>query len=173
MSSRVLVALRIAAPRERVFEAFTREIHLWWRPHPMFLFSPASGRDAGDRAGARRPVHRNLCRWNVVRDRPRHAIGSRARGSRLTWRQASFKEGQVTEVDIRFETVGAETRVTVEHRGWDSIPAGHVARHGMPDTLFLQRHGQYWQALLATFKQEVEANSATYNRDMRPAGICA
>ena len=39
MSSRVLVALRIAAPRERVFEAFTREIHLWWRPHPMFLFS--------------------------------------------------------------------------------------------------------------------------------------
>ena len=43
MNSRVLVALRIAADRDRVFEAFTREIHLWWRPHPMFLFSRRTG----------------------------------------------------------------------------------------------------------------------------------
>jgi hypothetical protein len=44
--------------------------------------------------------------------------------------------------------VGAETRVTVEHRGWDSVPAAHVARHGFPDGVFLRRHGDWWQALL-------------------------
>jgi hypothetical protein len=31
----------------------------------------------------------------------------------------------------------AETRVTVEHRGWDSVPQEHVARHGFPDAVFL------------------------------------
>ena len=39
MTSRVLVALRIAAPPDRVFEAFTAEIGEWWRPNGLF---PAS-----------------------------------------------------------------------------------------------------------------------------------
>ena len=36
MTSRVLVALRIAAPPSRVFTAFTAEIGQWWRPHGLF-----------------------------------------------------------------------------------------------------------------------------------------
>lgn len=31
-----MVALRIAAPPARVFEAFTAEIGQWWRPNPLF-----------------------------------------------------------------------------------------------------------------------------------------
>ena len=49
------------------------------------------------------------------------------------WRQATFAPGQDTEVEVRFEPVGEETRVTVEHLGWDSVPAAHVARHGFPN----------------------------------------
>src|SRR3546814_6350190 len=37
------------------------------------------------------------------------------------WRLPSFAAAQATEVEIRFEAVGDETRVTVEHRGWDAI----------------------------------------------------
>ena len=55
---------------------------------------------------------------------------------------------QATEVDVRFEAVGAETRVTVEHRGWDSIPQKHVARHGFELMLFQRRLGEYWRGLL-------------------------
>jgi hypothetical protein len=39
--------------------------------------------------------------------------------------------------------------VTVEHRGWDSVPAAHVARHGFPDAVFLRRHAEWWQGLLS------------------------
>jgi hypothetical protein len=71
------------------------------------------------------------------------------------WRQASFAPDQDTEVEVRFEAAGEETRVTVEHRGWDSVPMGHVARHSFPDILFLRRHGEWWQALLAALKAQV------------------
>ena len=67
------------------------------------------------------------------------------------WRQATFQPGQDTEVEVRFEPVGAETRVTVEHTGWNSVPEGHVARHGFPDAVLLRRHGEWWQALMAAF----------------------
>src|SRR3546814_11037993 len=53
-------------------------------------------------------------------------------GERLAfaWRLPSFRDDQTTEVDVRFEAVGGETRVTVEHRGWETIPQKHVAPHG-------------------------------------------
>jgi len=38
--------------------------------------------------------------------------------------------------------------VTVEHRGWDSIPQKHVARHGFELMLFQRRLGEYWRGLL-------------------------
>jgi hypothetical protein len=49
--------------------------------------------------------------------------------------------------------VGDETRVTVQHTGWDSVPAGHVARHGFPLGVFLQRHAEWWQGLLASYNE--------------------
>jgi len=156
MSSSVLVALRIAAPRERVFEAFTREIHLWWRPNSLFGFTRRTdGKLAiepklGGRFTETYPDGTSFEIGRVTLWEPDARLG-------LTWRQASFTDDQATEVEVRFETVGAETRVTVEHRGWDSVPAAHVARHGMPNVLFLQRHGQWWQALIGELKGAVEA----------------
>src|SRR3546814_6415485 len=71
-------------------------------------------------------------------------------GERLAfaWRLPSFREDQATEVDIRFEAVGGETRVTVEHRGWETIPQKHVARHGFELMLFQRRLGEFWRGLL-------------------------
>jgi len=157
MSSRILVALRIAAPRERVFAAFTREIHLWWRPNPLFGFTRRTGGrlaiepELGGRFAETYPDGTSFEIGRVTAWEPPALIA-------FTWRQASFAADQATEVEVRFESVGSETRVNVEHRGWDSVPAAHVARHGMPNPLFLQRHGQWWQGLIGELKGVVEDN---------------
>ena len=39
MSSRIMVALRVAAPPERAFAVFTREIGLWWQANDVFAFT--------------------------------------------------------------------------------------------------------------------------------------
>ena len=156
MSSRILVALRIAAPRERVFEVFAREIQLWWRPNPMFGFTRRTDGqltiepEPGGLVAETYPDGTRFEIGRVTRWEPDTLLA-------FSWRQASFAEDQSTEVEVRFETVGAETRVSVEHRGWDSVPAAHVARHGMPNVLFLQRHGQWWQALIGGLKEAVTA----------------
>jgi hypothetical protein len=56
----------------------------------------------------------------------------------------------VAHVHVSFEPVGDEARVTVEHFGWDAIPREHAARHTFPLQPFLQRHGEWWQALLGS-----------------------
>ncbi|MGI9170339.1 MAG: SRPBCC family protein [Caulobacteraceae bacterium] len=154
MTSRVVVALRVKATPARAFEAFTADIGVWWRASPLFAFTP---RDAGvlsfepgeggrlieTRAGGKVFEIGRIRAWEPPR---RLAFG---------WRQASFAADQTTQVEVRFEAAGEETRVTVEHTGWDSVPAAHVARHGFPDAVFLRRHAQWWQSLLASFKESL------------------
>ena len=41
--SRVLVALRVAAPPDRTFSAFTDEIGEWWQPNALFRFTNRDG----------------------------------------------------------------------------------------------------------------------------------
>jgi hypothetical protein len=65
-----------------------------------------------------------------------------------------------TEVVVTFEPVGVETRVTVEHFGWESVPREHAAKHGFPNEFFLQRHAEYWRALLQSLRR-VAAESET------------
>ncbi|WP_431830627.1 SRPBCC domain-containing protein [Caulobacter radicis] len=148
MSARILVALRMKAAPERVFDAFVGEIGAWWRPNPLFSFTPRSpgvlvfeGQGEGARLVERLASGRT---FEIGR------VRVWTRGERLVfgWRQAAFAPGMDTEVEVTFEAVGAETRVTVQHRGWETVPAEHVARHGFPDQVFLLRHGQWWTGLL-------------------------
>lgn len=145
MSSKILVALRIAAPPETVFDAFTKDIALWWRPNSLFSFTP---RSPGVMAFEDGRLVERLASGKVFEV---GQVRAWERGARLVfgWRQAAFTPEMDTEVEVRFEAVEEGTRVTVEHRGWDSVPAPHVARHGFPDPLFLQRHGEWWRTLLA------------------------
>ena len=147
MASRILVALRVAAAPERAFEAFTQEIGQWWRPNGLFRFTQrGAGRLAFEpgpdgRLTETQPDGRVFEVGRVrVWDPPGRLV--------FTWRQAGFRPEQETEVHVGFEAVGEETRVTVEHLGWDTVPAEHVARHGFPDAIFLRRHAEWWQALL-------------------------
>lgn len=145
MSSKILVALRIAAPPEVVFDAFTNDIALWWRPNNLFSFTP---RSPGVMAFEDGRLVERLASGKVFEV---GRVSVWERGARLVfgWRQASFAPGMDTEVEVRFDAVEDGTRVTVEHRGWDTVPAENVARHTFPNAVFLQRHGAWWRALLA------------------------
>jgi len=76
------------------------------------------------------------------------------------WRPASFSPEQTTEVRVRFEPVGEETRVVVEHTGWDAIAPKHVARHGFPLGAFLEREAEWWQALLRSLQSQIQPGRA-------------
>ena len=158
MTSRVIVSIRVPCSPIQAFEVFTEEIGGWWADNEFFRFTPRSpgvmafqppddaGR--GGRLIERLPNGKEFEIGDVREWSP---------GERLVvgWRQATFGPEHATEVEVRFEPVGAETRVTVEHRGWDSVPQEHVARHGFPLSLFQQRQGEQWRAGLEQLRKKI------------------
>jgi uncharacterized protein YndB with AHSA1/START domain len=152
--SRVLVALRVAAPAARTFAAFTEEIGEWWCPNGLFRFTNGTGgRLAFEPDPPERLVEIDTAgeRFEIgpvtVWDPPRRLV--------FGWRQAGFPAGRSTEVSVRFDAVENGTRVTVEHFGWDAIPQDHAARHGFPLSPFQQRLAEWWQALLRSLAAHV------------------
>ena len=154
MSSKILVALRIKAAPSRVFDSFTADIGAWWKPNPLFSFTPRSpGVLAFEGTGQGARLVERLPSGRVFEIGPVRVWDP---GQRLVfgWRQASFAPDMDTEVEVRFEPMGDETRVTVEHRGWDTVPTEHVARHRFPDAVFLQRHAEWWRGLLTSLASQ-------------------
>ncbi len=152
--SRVLVALRVPASPERTFEAFTEEIALWWRPNVLFQFTERqTGRLSFELGPEGRLIETypdgevfeigRIQSWD-----PPHRL-------EFGWSQASFTPDQATMVQVHFEPVGDETRVTVQHFGWDALPVEHRARHSIPLATFQLRHGQWWQELLRSLTAHV------------------
>ncbi|MBI1188450.1 MAG: ATPase [Alphaproteobacteria bacterium] len=147
MSSAILVALRIKAAPARVFDVFTREIGAWWAPNSLFRFTPRAPGTLAFEPGVGGRFTETLENGKVF-EIGRITAWAPPNHLAFTWRQATFAPDQETHVEVRFEPVGDETRVTVEHHGWDTVPQNHAARHAFPDHIFLTRHGAYWQTLL-------------------------
>jgi uncharacterized protein YndB with AHSA1/START domain len=154
VASRVLVALRVAASPARAFEVFTQEIGAWWRPNPLFAFTPRSPGVLAFEGGEGGRLIETLKSGKVF-EIGRITAWQPPDRLAFSWRQATFAPDQETHVEVRFEAAGDQTRVTVEHRGWDTVPASHVARHGFPDALFLRRHGEWWQTLLRALNDQL------------------
>lgn len=152
--SRVLVALRVRATPARAFEAFTGEIGDWWRPNDLFRFTAGPpGRLAFEPGEGGRLVERladgaefEIGRITTWRPPAELAFG---------WRQASFDPGLQTHVRVRFEPIDEETRITVEHVGWDLVPQDHAARHGFPLQVFQLRHAEWWRELLGSLSDRI------------------
>lgn len=148
--SAVIVSLRVPATPQEAFDLFTGEIGAWWQPGALFQLTPRGDGTLRFEDEAR-----------LVTQLPSGKVFEIGRVSAwqpgeylaFSWRQATFAPGQLTHVDVRFEAVGEETRVTVEHRGWDSIPQDHVARHGFPLAATQMRLAEHWRAQLAAFSQ--------------------
>lgn len=153
-TSRVLIALRVPAAAPRAFAAFTEQISQWWKPNGLFQLN--DGRDGTlafepGPGGRLVETYSDGTEFEVGRIRvwePPHRLV-------MSWRHAGFEPDQETELHVRFDAVeystgaAAQTRVTVEHFGWDRIPAAHAARHGFPLAPFQLRFAEWWQALLA------------------------
>ena len=148
MTSKVFVALRVKASPGRAFEAFVGEIGMWWTPSPLFQTTPRAPGVLAFEAGEGGRLIETLANGKVFEIgritawEPPHRL-------EFSWRQASFPPELKTEVEVRFEAVGDETRVSIEHRGFNQVPAENVARHGFPDSALLMRLAEYWQAQLA------------------------
>lgn len=154
MTSRVLVALRVKATPERAFAAFVEEIGAWWRPNMLFQTTPRPPGRLAFEPGEGGRLTETLASGKVFEigritswEPPRKLV--------FSWRQASFPPDLHTEVEVRFEAMGEETRVSVEHRGFDRVPADSAARHGFPDEALLMRLAEWWQAQLRSVGRQV------------------
>jgi uncharacterized protein YndB with AHSA1/START domain len=153
VNSRVLVSLRVAATPEHAFAVFTQQIGAWWQPNALFKFTPRTPGVMSFEPGLGGRFLETLASGEVF-EIGRVVAWVPGRRLAFSWRQASFAAGETTHVEVRFEPVGNQTRVTVEHQGWDTVPQEHIARHGFPDAVFLRRHAEWWQAQLAALKEK-------------------
>lgn len=146
--SAVIVSLRVRASPQRAFEGFTQQIGEWWQTNTLFRITMSGSERLEFEPG---PGGRLVAHGDDGHSFTVGLISVWDPGVRLVlgWRHESFSDDQATELEVRFEPVGDETRVTVEHRGWDAIPADHVARHGFALMLLQRRQADYWQTLLA------------------------
>jgi uncharacterized protein YndB with AHSA1/START domain len=147
----VLVALRVPAPASRAFAVFTERIGDWWRPSGLFAFTDRVGTLAFEPGPGGRLVETYADGDVFVVGRIR--VWEPPRRLVLSWRQDSFAPDQETELHVRFDQIDeagrpVQTRVTVEHVGWDRLPPGHAARHGFPLATFQLRFAEWWQLLL-------------------------
>jgi uncharacterized protein YndB with AHSA1/START domain len=154
MTSKVLVALRVPADPMRAFDAFTREIADWWFPSGLFQITRrGDGRLSFEPGAGGRLV-------TTFADGEQFEIGRISvwePGRRLVfgWRQSSFAAGESTEVEVTFEPVGDETRVSIEHRAWDTLPREHAARHGFPEATTLRHVADWWRGSLAGLRERL------------------
>jgi len=153
--SAVIVSLRVRATPQQAFDVFTQEIGAWWRTNRLFQLTPRGDGELRFEPGPNGRLVTTLANGEELEI---GRITLWVAGERLafTWRQATFRPEEVTHVEVRFEAVGEETRVTVEHRGWDTIPQEHVARHGFPLGVFQMRQAEHWRALLDALSQRIE-----------------
>lgn len=157
MTSRVIVSMRVQAAADRAFAVFVEEIGAWWRPDAMFAVTPRSPGALSFEPGPNGRLVETLPNGHayeigrVLDWSP--PVGSGAGRLAFAWRPASVVAEQATEVVVSFEPAGqGETRVTVEHIGWDRVPQDNPARHGFPLAFTLARAGDWWTAELAAYK---------------------
>lgn len=152
--SAVIVSLRVKATPEEAFAVFTEEIDQWWRPNALFQLTPRGDGELRFEPGENGrlvtalPNGQEFEIGRITAWTPGAHLG-------FTWRQATFAPDQQTHVQVRFEVVGDDTRVTVEHRGWDAIPPEHAARHGFPLHVFQLRQAEHWRVLLAFLEERL------------------
>jgi len=154
MTPKVFLAIRVPADPARAFDAFTGDIGAWWCPDPLFQITPHGDGALSFEPGPDGRLVTALGNGETF-EIGRILVWEPGKRLVFVWRQASFSPGQSTEVEVRFEPVGDETRVSVEHRAWDTIPRNHAARHGFPEPVTLQRAADWWRVSMGAFRQRL------------------
>lgn len=137
------VSVLVAVDPATAFAVFTEDVDAWWKRGPAYRFGEGGVLRFEPGVGGRLvQVFDDATgeSWEVGR------IRTWEPGRRLTFafRIPNFAPDESTEVDVRFEAEGEGTRVTLEHRGWEGLPMGHPARHGLDDDALAVERGQLW-----------------------------
>jgi uncharacterized glyoxalase superfamily protein PhnB len=157
----VTASVDVSVDPATAFEVFTKEIGSWWKP------GPTTWNDA-TRAVEMRFEPGVGGRWLEVWD---ESTGEGFEMGRITvWEPPSrlafaYMDNDLrdplTEVEVRFEPVGAGTRVTLEHRGWDRV-ADELANRK-------RRIKEYaWPASLTSFARWTVERETTDRRGTEP-----
>ena len=159
------VSVLVAVPPADAFEVFTKEIDLWWKQGPKFRIagrrrgqlhfeSGVGGRMfesfvASQASSATRTVEvGRITAW----DPP----------SRLEfeWRGVNFAPDQKTVVEVLFVASPSGTLVTVEHRGWSTLPDDHPAKHGKVGAEFARMMGMWWSELMTSLREHASSRTS-------------
>lgn len=142
----------VAASAERAFQVFTEEMSTWWPLASKHIGkADATAVVMEPFAGGRwfeRGVDGSECDWGTVRtwDPPRRLV--------LSWEISSdwrHDPSIQTEVEVRFSTEGASTRVDLEHRLLHYYGGKAAQMRGIFDS------EQGWKALLDAFGARASA----------------
>ncbi len=163
MSSKVFLSLRLPVGQAQAFAAFTEDIAAWWQPDPLFPITAQGDGSLAFEGGAGGRLITRL-ESGAVFEIGRISVWEPGKRLVFSWRQASFAPDQSTEVEVRFEAAGEETRISIEHRAWDTIPQGHLARHGFPEAVTLQRVADWWRSSLARLRRQPSAGAGEPRR---------
>jgi uncharacterized glyoxalase superfamily protein PhnB len=157
----VTASVDVGVDPPTAFEVFTEEIGSWWKP------GPTTWNDATRAVGMRFEPGVGG-RWLEVWD---ESTGEGFEMGRITvWEPPSrlvfaYMDNDLldplTEVEVRFEPMGAGTRVVLEHRGWDRVAEELANRK--------RRIKEYaWPACLTSFARWTVERKTTDRRGTEP-----
>jgi len=162
------VTVHVEVDPRTAFDVFTRETDLWWKRGPAY-------RVAGRQSGVlcfEPSVNGRLFEQYETPSGPRMREIGRVRvwspPERLvfSWGAANFVDEESTEVEVNFEATETGTRVTVQHRGWASLRAGHPARHGLEGAAVSRMIGLWWGDLMSAMREHAAGkDSSSQARD--------
>lgn len=147
MTSSVLVSIRVKGPPAKAFDLFVNDIGLWWASDPLFEITPRGDGRLSFEPGPEGRLVTTLPGGKVF-EIGRILDWSPPERLAFSWRQAAFPPDLRTRVDVVFKAVGEETRVSVTHFGWTSVPRENAARHGFPDDVTQIRAAEWWRLSL-------------------------
>jgi uncharacterized protein YndB with AHSA1/START domain len=148
-----VVTTVVAVDPATAFDVFTQEIGSWWKSAPRYRFNPEKNGTLRFEPGVGgRLVEVHDAKTGAGFEVGRVLAWEPGALLRFEFRGRDFAPGERTEVEVRFQAEGAGTRLTLEHRGWDSLPAGHPARHGFTGPAFADMIGLWWADLLVAMR---------------------
>ena len=166
-SDAIQVSIDIAVDPATAFEVFTQDMDVWWKKDRRYRFNwnkPIGTMRLEPRlAGRVMEVYDDGSHYYVgkilVWEPPQRLV--------FEWRSPNYRQDQVTEVEVQFKAIDTGTRASIEHRGWQHIPADHPARHQTKDWDFIFLWGGMWRdhlQALQTISERFQGDHIRHNK---------
>lgn len=149
------VTVFVAVTPHDAFEVFTKEIDFWWKQGPKFRIA---GRRRGQLHFEGGVGGRMFESFEARTIEVGHVtVWDPPARLEFEWRGVNFAPDQKTVVEVSFEAMGRGTNVTVEHRGWSTLPDDHPAKHGKVGAAFARELGMWWGELMTSLREHVSS----------------